>query len=216
MKKSILLFIPAFLFSYDVEFTKTFSKDLIPDILSTNFSVSIEDDKEKKVLTRLEKFNDAIKKYDKVEKKLGRFNISPVYQHSSHTPVIKGYRGTISYHIKSIDGIFIADFVEKITDLKDNRDTSVSLSDLSWKVKESTYDVTMDILRLEAINWAENYTKILSKDINKDCMLKSINFSNNGFIQNNQIVALRSAEMIMPEKSEESIKLTANYKMECK
>lgn len=219
MLKIFSLFLPMFLFSYEISFTKSFSKDLIPDVLSGNFSISIDEDEEKKVIERLKVFDVEIKSYNKVEKKLGRFNVRPVYQHSSHTPYIKGYKGTLSYQVNTNDALFMGEFVTRITALKDNRDTSLSLSNLSWTVKADTFNVTMDILRLEAITWAENHVKVLSMDLNKKCSIKKINF--NEYIRPTlgmsrlSSVNNESTKVIVPEISEERITLNANFVMDC-
>ncbi len=223
MKKLLILIFPIFIFAYEINFNKTFSRDLMPNILSANISISIEDKKERLVINRLNIFDKEIKKYKKIEKKLGTFNVRPVYQHSSNSPIIKGYIGELRYEISTKDALFMGEFVSLITSLKDNRDTSVSLGNLSWKVKSDSYNVALDVLRLEAINWGENYSKILSQDLKKECELQSVNFANYnqrpimyGTRQLNNFSSMAKEEMVIPEMSEEEITLNTNFKVECK
>lgn len=221
MKKFLLLLLPVLMFSYEINFNKTFSKDVMPDILSANISVSIEDDEERVVIKRLKVFNKEIKAYKKVEKELGRFNVRPIYQHSSNSPLIKGYKGTLSYKISSKDALFIGEFVEKITSLKTNRDTTVSLNNLSWRVKKETLSVINDLLRLEAITWAENYVKTLSSDLNRECVVKSIDFNNSFRPSYTKAVRLSNMSksnegVVVPEMAQENKKLNTNFKVECK
>ena len=223
MKKLLILLFPIFIFAYEIDFNKTFSRDLMPNVLSANISITIEDKKERLVINRLNIFGIEMKQYKKVEKKLGTFNVRPVYQHSSNSPLIKGYIGELRYEISTNDALFMGEFVSLVTSLKDNRDTSVSLGNLSWKVKSDSYSVALDVLRLEAINWGENYTKILSQDLRKECELKHISFSN--YNQRPIAYATRALsslstaqkdEMVIPELTEEEISLNTSFKLECK
>jgi len=222
MRKILLLLLPFLLYSYEIDFNKTFTKELMPNILSANITISIEDSKEEFVIKRLEVFNKEIKGYKKIEKELGSFNIRPVYQHSSNSPKIDGYRGNLRYKISTTDALLMGEFVSLITSLKENRDTSVSLDNLSWKVKEDSYIIALDILRFEAISWIENYSKTLSKDLNKECSVLSINLSNSIHPLSSTMRAygmassMKREEMVVPEISEQKISITTSYKVECK
>ncbi len=177
MKFLKLLLIPIFAFSVELKFDKEFYHEVSFDILSTLISIKIEDDTELIVNDRLEVFNKKIKSFDKVEKELKIFNIRPEYRHSSNTPKIIGYIGELSYQINSYKARYMDEFITEITNLKKNRDTTISVSEPSWKVKEDTYNVAFDLLRLQAINWIENYATNLSKNINKTCEVKKIDIN---------------------------------------
>lgn len=214
--------IPVFLFSFEIEFNKKFYHELPHDTLSTFVTVTIEDDTERVVSDRLSIFNQKIKSLDKVEKKLGTFNIRPKYRHSSNTPKIIGYIGELKYKVNSRKAKYMDEFVSEITNLKKNRDTNVSVNNLSWSVREETYNVTLDLLRLEAINWAESYSKNLSNDINKKCEVKKIDINTaNQFYGNNRVIAMQSEsisnkELPVPEANQEKIVINPKYIMECK
>jgi predicted secreted protein len=223
MKKILFLLLPFFLYGFELDFSKEFTKDLIPNILTADISVIIEDQKEKDVLSRLEVFNKEIKAYNKVEKQLGTFNVRPMYQTSNNTPKIYGYRGELNYKIETNDALFMGEFVSMITSMKENRDTSVSLHNLSWRVKDDSYNVIIDLLRLESINWIENYAKVLSDDLHKTCSVKNINLSNNIMhTYREQITSLKLNSSLkkenvpVPEVSRQKISLITNYKLECK
>lgn len=221
MKKLLLLLLPFLLFSYEIDFSKKFTKDLLPDILTANISISIEDSEEKIVIKRLEKFNKEIKKYDKIDKTMGNFNVRPLYQHASKTPTIYAYKGILNYTLETMDAIFMGEFVSLVTSLKNNRDTTISLNNLSWKVKEESYKVTLDALRLEAIIWIEEYSKILSKDINKECKIKNINLTDNyqPHYASSPMLRMDSSfkkeKMLVPEISKQNISINTTYKIEC-
>lgn len=217
----LLIFLPVFLCSFEIEFSKKFSKDLTHDILTAYISVTIEDDTEMEVSQRLEVFNEKIKNYDKVEKKLGTFNIQPKYKHSKNTPNITGYIGELRYKIHSYNAKNMDDFISKITKLKKNRDTTVSVNDLSWTVREDTFNVTLDLLRLEAINWASDYVKILSKDISKSCSIKKIKLTNMRQVmyQRNNLAytsrTMGSKSIPVPQANQEEIRINPEYVVEC-
>lgn len=222
MKFLKLLLIPIFAFSFEIEFNKKFSHELPHDTLNTFITVIIEDDSELIVSERLEVFNQKIKSFDKVERKLGTFNIRPKYRHSSSTPKIVAYIGELKYKIKSRKARYMDEFVSEITYLKKNRDTNVSVTNLSWDVKEETYDVTLDLLRLEAINWGQVYSKNISKDLNRNCEIKKIEINttpqiarfNNRSTYNSAAISKRS--LPVPEANQEKIVINPKYLMECK
>jgi len=223
MKKFIIILLPLFLSAYEINFSKKFTKNLIPNVLGADISIMIEDNKEKDVIKRLEVFNDTIKKYKKVEKQLGNFNVRPQYQRTSNSPKIYGYKGTLNYKIEANDALNMGEFVTLITSLKNNRDTSVSLNNLSWRVKEDSYNVILDLLRLESIVWAEDYAKALSSDLKKECEVKSINLMNNSLRNYREPMAslkldssLQKENVPVPEVSQQKISMTSNYLMECK
>lgn len=223
MKRFLVLLLPFLLSAYEINFSKKFTKDLIPNVLGADISVIIEDKKEKTVIERLEVFNTAIKEYKKVEKQLGTFNIRPQYQRTSNSPKIYGYIGTLNYKIETTDALNMGEFISLLTSLKDNRDTSVSLNNLSWRVKDDSYNVILDLLRLESINWVENYAKVLSADLKKECKVQSINLLNNLLHTYREPMAvlkldssLQRENVPVPEISQQKIFITTDYKMECK
>lgn len=217
----LLVFLPVLLFSFEVEFSKKFSKDLPHDVLTAYLTVTIEDDSEMEVSERLEVFNNKIKSYDKVEKKLGTFNIRPKYKHSKNTPNIVGYIGELRYKVISYKARYMDVFITKITKLKKNRDTTVSVNSLSWTVTEDTFNVSLDLLRLEAINWANNYAKTLSNDIEKICTVKKIKLNDIAQVMLERSTLAYSAKTIgskaipVPQANQEKIKINPRYVLEC-
>ncbi|RXJ81474.1 SIMPL domain-containing protein [Arcobacter sp. F2176] len=223
MRKILFLFLPFFLYAFEVDFSKEFTKDLIPNVLSADISIIIEDEKEKNVIERLEVFNKEIKAYNKVEKQLGTFNVRPLYQKASNTPKIYGYSGELSYKIETDDAFSMGEFISMITNMKENRDTSVTLNNLSWRVKDDSYNVILDLVRLEAINWVENYVKVLSNDLHKDCEIKTISLENNimhtyraQMTSMKLSSSLKKEDVPVPEVSHQKLSILTNYKLECK
>ena len=55
------MLLPILGFSYELDFNKSFSKIVNPDLLSTNITISVEKKEENKVNSEIEKFNNFIK-----------------------------------------------------------------------------------------------------------------------------------------------------------
>ena len=218
-----VLLLPVTLFSFEVEFNKQFSKELMADTLSANLIIRIDSSKEKDISKRLTKFNEEIKDYDEVEKKLGNFTIRPNYKYSStNTPKITGYIGELRYVIHSTNAKSINELITNINELKEKRDTSISVSGLSWKVKDSTYNVALDILRLEAISWAQVYSSNLSKDLQKRCSVKNIRINSHRNIRpmranfSAEAMSLKKQSIPVPQSNRQKISINPTYILECK
>ncbi len=221
MKLLSLLVLPIFLFSFELKFEKKFKHELPHDTLTTNIRITIDDDKQNRLEERLNKFNEQIKQYDKVEKRFISHSIRPKYRHATNTPKVSGYIGELRYKVNSYKAQHMDEFISELTKLKRNRDTEISLTNLAWSVPEDTYNVTFDLLRLESVNWGINYTKNISNDLNKNCTLKSIEID-----KDNQLMSVKTGKIYstssikdkkipIPDTKQENIVIFANYTMEC-
>ncbi len=221
MKLLSLLVLPIFLFSFELKFEKKFKHELPHDTLTTNIRITIDDDKQYRLEQRLNKFNEIIKQFDKVEKKFINFSIRPKYKHAMNTPKVSGYIGELRYKVNSYKANNMDEFISELTKLKRNRDTEISLTNLAWSVPEDTYNVTFDLLRLEAINWGINYTNNISNDLNRHCTLKTIEID-----KDKQLVStttgkiysttdIKNKKIPLPDTKQENIVIYTNYTMEC-
>ncbi len=221
MKKICLVAaIPALLFSFDINFNKKFSKTLIQDTLTTNLSIVIKDDSEKKINKTLEKFNKKIKSYTKVEKDFGTLNIRPNYRTSNNVPKIIGYRGELRYKVSSNKASNINEFISQLIDLKKDRETNIIINNLSWTVKEDKYIKAQEELRLTSIQWLNNYAEELSNTLNKECKIKNININSNSYRPIARMAysseSSFSTKIAVPESNEEEVSITPSFTLECK
>lgn len=222
MKILKLLVLPVFLFSFELKFEKKFKHELPHDTLTTNIRITIDDDRENRVEQRLNVFNEKIKRFDKVEKKFIGFSVRPKYRHAMNTPKVNGYIGELRYKVYSYKAKHMDEFISELTKLKRNRDTEVSLTNLAWSVPEDTYNVTFDLLRLQAINWGINYIKNVSNDIEKECNLKSIEIDKENELMSANTGKVYTTNNIkekvipIPDTKQENIVIFANYVMECR
>lgn len=225
MKKIALLTISSLFitsaFAYEINFSKSFSKELMPNILSTNLSIRIDAGNEKKISNRLEVFNKRIKQNKVLDKKLGSYSIRPKYSYVANKPrKISSYIGELKYQIESTNDKEINRFITSLNSLKKSKDTSIIVSGLSWKVKDDTHDIAIDDLRLEAIHWIEKYVSSLSKDLGKKCKVKNINISSSNQVRpyyaSRSLKAMSSDSIPVTQANNQKISIKPNYKVECK
>ena len=222
MKILSLFILPLSLFSYEISFSKKFTTELKPDVLSSNFRVQIEGDSERKVSSRLEVFNKVIKEFDKIEKKLGSFNVRPNYKYNSNnSPKITSYTGSLNYEISSTHANSINEFISKMNDLKNSRNTSIIINGLSWKITESSKNISHEVLRLESINWINTYASNLSKNLNTLCTTKKILINSNTLGIENRLSSLdfssiKSSNISIPQSNVQEVSINANYILDCK
>ena len=222
MKLLNLLLLPVLGYSLQLEFTKEFTHQLPHDTLSANLLITIEDESEAIVNNRFKVFNKKIKSFDIVEKELEKFNIRPKYRHISSTPKIIGYVGELKYQINAYKARDMHQFISELTNLKRFRDTIVSVSNLSWSVKEETYNVTLDLLRFEAINWGKTYANNLSNDLHKKCILNKIIIDKDKINDSSDVNILysntlnNSKGVNVPDAKEERVTIYPKYFLECK
>ena len=229
MKKKLFiigLLFPIFGFSYEVNFNKSFSKVVNPDLLTTNITINIEKKDENKVNSEIEKFNDFFKKTNDVTLKNGSFTLSPKYKYHDNKQEFLGYIGSLRYSAESKNAKDLNTFMDKLISIKESiksEDVKLNISNVSWNISDDLQNKSFDALRLESINWVESYAKSLSSQVSKYCEVSKINISepNNG----NVVYAraemaysgmLKMAADVAPISSEQNITINPNFVLECK
>lgn len=230
MKKSLIAIsfclLPVLGFSYELNFNKSFSKVVNPDLLTTNITISVEKKDENKVNIEIEKFNDFMKKYKNVEIKNGSFTLSPKYKYYDNKQELAGYIGSLRYSAESKSAKELNSFMDELITLKDNiksEDVKLNISNVSWRMGEELQNKNYDDLRLESINWIENYAKSLSNQISKKCEVTKINISeatggNVPYAMADVAYASMSKRSmdVAPMNSEQNITITPNFVLDCK
>ncbi|AXX91086.1 hypothetical protein CPU12_10505 [Malaciobacter molluscorum LMG 25693] len=209
------------LFSYDIHFNKSFEENIKPDMLTTRLSVIVESKKENLISNTLSNFNSHIKKVDSIKKNNGSLYIRPKYIYKDNTSRIDGYVGELNYIISSKNSKKINDFLSDILSMKKNQNTSIRISNLTWKVSEESSNNVISNLRIKSIVWAKDYTNILSKKLNSVCKIKNIHINSN---YNPNVLRMESSLMSVktktntvpiPDNSEQKVQLDASYTLEC-
>lgn len=222
----ILLLLPIFAFSYEVNFNKNFSKLVNPDLLSTYISINVENKDENKVNIKIEEFNNYIKNNKLVEVKNGSFTLSPRYRYYDKKQEFVGYVGSLRYNIESKKAKPLNDFIDKLISIKDkiNSDNvKLNISNVSWKISDELQNKSYDDLRLESIIWINSYVDSLSKTLSKKCEVSKININS---VNRGNIVYARAemalssmaktASDVAPVSSEQNISINPNFSVECK
>ena len=227
MKKLLpLLLLPILSFSYEINFNKSFSKVVNPDLLNTYININVEKKDESKVNIEIEKFNTFLKNNKSITLKNGSFTLSPKYKYYENKQEFVGYVGSLRYTAESTDAKKLNSFMDELISIKDStksEDVKLNISNVSWKISDELQNKSYDELRLESITWLESYSKTLSTKLSKSCEIKTINVNES---QNGNIMYAR-AEMaysskakvaadVAPINSEQNININPNFTLECK
>jgi predicted secreted protein len=227
MKKLFpLLLLPILSFSYEINFNKSFSKVVNPDLLNTYINISVEKKDESKVNVEIEKFNNFMKNNKSITLKNGSFTLSPKYKYYENKQEFIGYVGSLRYTAESTDAKKLNGFMDELISIKDStksEDVKLNISNVSWKISDELQNKSYDELRLESITWLESYAKNLSAKLSKYCEIKTINVNES---QNGNIMYAR-AEMaysskakvaadVAPINSEQNININPSFTLECK
>lgn len=227
MKKKLLittLLLPILGFSYELNFSKSFSKVLNSDLLSTSVNISIENKDEKVVNSQIEKYNKFIKENKTVSIKNSNYNLSPQYEYVKDKRNLKGYVGDSRFTVQSKDAQKINTFLNEIVSLKANdkaSDLKLDISNLAWEISEELQNQSYDDLRLESLIWIETYAKELSSKIAKKCEVKNVNIldSNEHFQAKTRMVSMAMDSInsdITPLNSEQNTSINTNFILDCK
>lgn len=220
MKLPLLLTLPILVFGFELNFTKEFSKELIPDELTTNIKVVVQNEEEKEVISSLNQYNKFIKKYDEIDKSNVSMAITPKYTYKNGQSIFMGYNGILNYTISSKESSKIKEFLENFYSIKEENTTSLLMPTLQWKINDKLYEKALDQLRLDAIMWGNTYSQELSTKMNKRCSLKNITVNANyarPVMYANEARTLKSNKIEMPivEQVNETITINPNFTMEC-
>lgn len=230
MKKKLLalslILLPVLSFSYEINFNKTFSKVVNPDLLTTQINISVEKKDESKVNIEIEKFNDFIKENKNIILKDGSFTLSPKYKYFNNKQEFVGYVGNLRYTAESGNAKKLNTFMDQLISIKDkikSDDVKLNISNVSWKISDELQNKSYDDLRLVSILWIESYSNSLSTKLSKKCEVSKINVNE---LSGGNIVYARS-EMayssmsktvadVAPINSEKNIIVNPNFVLECK
>ena len=211
-------------YSFTLKFDKNFEIDLMPDLLSSNISISVTAPSEKNVLEILSNYSEFIKGFKELEIKGGRYTIFPNYHFDKGRRFKNGYRGNMNYSISSPNPNDLTSFLyklEKKNQYKNNVD--ISIQSINWKLSQKESISHYDDLRLSAIKWSINYANDLSTQLNKNCQIKVINIFPTGpspvpmpMGMERDYASVRSEAISAPEQTSQKIKLLETLEIDCK
>ena len=222
------IFLPILAFSYEINFNKSFSKVVNPDLLTTNINISVEKKDEKSVNIEIEKFNTFLKNTKNITIKNTNYNLTPKYDYENNKSIFKGFIANTRFFIESKEPKEVNNFLADLMALKDSLksdDIKINISNLSWEISENLQNKSIDELRVDVLLWIGNYTKELSNKIGKKCEVKNVNInedfnypaSKTRMMSSSSDMVNRSESInISPINTEEIIKINTNFILDCK
>ncbi len=215
-----LFILPTLMNAYELEFNKSFTKNIQNDKVHTNVSIRVDSKEVDFINEKIEFFQDFIKDNNSVTKKNGNYNLVPNYSYQNNKQNFIGYKGTLHYSIETSKYENLNQFITEIIDIKNNMNTNkvkLSVSNVEWIVSKELYSKNIDTMRIESVTWVKNYIKTLSYS----CMIKNISINKgSGYsperYSRNVMMDSRSSAKITPLQTKRSIVLNANYKLDCK
>jgi predicted secreted protein len=216
---STLFVIPTILCAYQLEFNKSFNKEIQNDRVHTNLSISVNSKEIAFINEKIEFFQDFIKEDKSVVKKNGNYSVVPNYAYENNKQIFLGYKGILDYGIETSKYENLNQFISAIITIKNNMNTNrvkLSVSNIEWIVSTEIYEKNIDQMRSEAIDWIKEY----SRNLSDNCSIQniSINKSNEYTPRKyakNLMMESSSSMSISPIQTKHSIILNANFKLEC-
>lgn len=217
---SSFFFIPSILSAYELEFNKSFTKDIQNDKVHTSLSISVDSKEIAFINEKVEFFQDFIKENNTVTKKNGNYSLVPNYSYQNNKKNFIGYKGTLHYSIETSKYENLDQFMTEVIDIKNNMNSNkvkLSVSNVEWIVSKELYEQNIDTMRIEALTWIKGYTTTLSDS----CFIKNVAINKGGGYSperysRNVMMDSRSSMKITPLQTKRSVVLNANYKLECK
>lgn len=216
----LFLFVLNTAYSFELKFDKVFELELMPDLLSADISITINDTSEKRVLETLTTYSDFIKGFKEVDIKGGQYTVFPNYRFEKGRRYSNGYRGNMNYTISSPNPNDLTAFLyklEKKNQFKHNVD--ISIQSIHWKLSDKQSTNHYDELRLSAIKWSINYANTLSSQLAKSCEIKVVNIFPSGsspMPMARDYATVRSESIAAPEQNFQKIKLLETLEIDCK
>lgn len=212
------------LFSYEIKFSKEFSKSIKQDLLVANVSIQVKKEDEVYVNGAVSKFAEYITSFSgDVEKNNSKYSVYPRYAYVNGEAILKSYNGNLEYEFKSKDEETLNEFLKQIMLLKDGQDESVLVRNMGWRIDDKELNAIFDELRLNAISWIKDYQMILSKKIGSTCKIKDISFNTNynNYTPRVEMTSLSKvgasfATMPKLEQSNKDVNYNVNYILECR
>ncbi len=222
MKKFVMLVLILVISNaYEIRFEKFFEKSLEPDILATRVSISIKQGSEEKVVKKLNIFDDFFKKNAFVILKNGSYDISPDYKYTKNETKFVGFSGRMGYDIQTKNAKDMNRFISNLLKAKkgnDLDDIKIKISHVNWQISKKTYKEELEKLRMEAIIWANSYTKELSSRLQTKCELKKvlIDQSPRYYARALTSYGAKASANVAPIKTQEQVNINPSFEIECK
>ena len=213
------------MYASDITFTKKFEKKVLPDTLSLQFSINVNKPYEKLVIAKLNYYYKNIIKDSKLKIEGGNFNVNPNYRYHNNKRILDGYRGSVSYVVKSKSKDKIDSFLKTLYDTKEEPMVNISVGNIRWIVDDTQFASISDGLRAEAIIWGYGYIKELSSLTSSECSLETLNINAPHFTPRPPVRHMMAKGVAMmedasfaptPQQTNTPFSINPTFVMECK
>ena len=215
LNKLIFLSLPILLFSTEINFTKSFTKKVSSDELTTKIAIKLQGNDEDDIVTILEKYNDLIKSDDTIRKEKGLFSINPRYKIKNNKSTIVGYNGILSYNIFTKKSTTMNAFIKELLYAKDEPEVNLQISNMHWIISDTLNDEVTNKLRLKMITWSKQYANQLSSELGTVCTTKKIDLNQNFSYKKRRNLKATNKALPIPKNTNNQISIRADYTMDC-
>lgn len=199
-------------------------KELIPDILLLNFKASIFTQKEVEAINGLGDIDKALRQLN-LEYKGGRYTIYQNCWWEGDKRKCSGYIGSISYTFllnNYSDQNRIFDVMDKFKE-KYGEKVKFEIQEPEWSISKKRRKVTEEELRLLIVESAKDFSKMISKSLEKSCEIVNIDFTTISipvyrpfYLKTTETIEKRAIDAPEPKRDEQSVGIKASVKLRCK
>lgn len=230
MRKFIATFLCfiSFAFSQEKEmqttnifFTLQYKEDITPDILKMNTFINASGSRESDVINILGEVDKAIRNL-KLEYSGGNYLVQKRCWWEDGKRKCKGYTGEIEYSFmlqRASDQNKVLDILDSFKE-KFGEIINYTVSQTVWIVSENKIKDIDEQLKLKLLNRAKDFTVKVSKNLGKECYIKSVNYGYINYIDLEDsrihLKSLKSIEAPEPKADNISISTKATVELICR
>ncbi len=200
-------------------------KELSPDILNMNFSVTAKAQKEVEVINILGSIDKAIRNL-KIEYTGGNYSVYKNCWWEKNKLKCSGYKGDLIYDFKLKDSKEQNKILESIEEIKEQfgENIAYSVSNPQWIITEKKYKEVENALKIEIIDTLIKFSNKVSEKIGRQCFISSIDYDIKRFYLERPIAyksalsdmaAEKTIEAPEPKREDKTVTVKAYVKYLC-
>ncbi|MCX7988865.1 MAG: SIMPL domain-containing protein [Thermodesulfovibrio sp.] len=200
-------------------------KELSPDILNINFSVTAKAQKESDVINILGTIDKSLRNL-KIDYTGGNYSVYKNCWWEKNKWKCSGYKGDLSYVFRLKETKEQNRILESVEEIKENfgENMAYTLSNPQWIITEKKYKEIENTLKIEIIDTAINFAKKVSDKIGRQCFISNIDYDIKRFyletptVYKSALPAMameRTIEAPEPKKEDKTVTVKAYIKYLC-
>lgn len=198
-------------------------KELVPDTLSFNLSVSVKADREAEVLNILGVVDKSLRGL-KFDYSGGSYSVYKYCWWEKDRRKCVGYKGDVNYQFRLKEAKEQNKILETVDEIKEKygEKLSFSVSSPQWSISEKKFREAEEELKLRIIDSAKDFLKTVSSRLGRICTLSEINYDiRRPFFEQPymlKVAPMREAQAIEapePKREERALSVRAQIKSIC-